>query len=58
MTKRKNVPSDRYEDEDNDDDEEYDEKNPPGYISDPYEAWGMDRPEPGEDDPFEGWGNE
>ena len=26
--------------------------------TDGYEAWGMDRPEPGEDDVFEGWGNE
>jgi len=23
------------------------------YYDDPYEAWGMERPEPGEDDPFE-----
>ena len=26
--------------------------------NDGYDAWDMDRPEPGEDDTFEGWGND
>jgi len=36
-----------------DDDERSTSEEPDGY-----DAWGMERPEPGEDDPFEDWGND
>jgi hypothetical protein len=52
MINRKIVPSEDYEDEEYDDEEDLQCPN------DPYVIWDMDRPEPGEEDPFEDYGND